>query len=89
VDLIPGYVDPNQAEDIYVRNLATGTFQVASARADGVIGSANSTQWNIYGSTGGWLPDSHGLIFLSQSYNFATDADANGAHESLFLKSGL
>lgn len=87
VDLIPGYVDSNQREDIYVRNLATGTFQVISVRPDGVIGSGDSTQWGIYGSTGGWLADGHGLVFLSRSTNFSSDN--NAFSESLFLKSGL
>jgi len=87
VDLIDGYLDSNQREDIYVRNLATGAFQVISVRPDGVIGSGDSTQWGIYGSTGGWLPDGHGLIFLSRSTNFSSDN--NAFSESLFLKSGL
>jgi Tol biopolymer transport system component len=87
VDLIDGYLDNNQREDVYVRNLVTGTFQVISVRPDGVIGSGDSTQWGIYGSTGGWLPDSHGLVFLSRSTNFS--ADNNAFSESLFLKGGL
>ncbi|HET6509234.1 MAG TPA: hypothetical protein VFG42_20730 [Baekduia sp.] len=87
VDLIPGYVDSNQREDVYVRDLRTGTFQVVSARADGVIGNGDSTQWSVLGSTGGWLPDGHGLVFLSRSTNFS--ADGNAFNESVFVKSGL
>ncbi|WP_445150020.1 TolB family protein [Baekduia sp. Peel2402] len=87
VDLIDGYLDNNQREDVYVRNLATGAVQVISVRPDGVIGSGDSSQWGIYGSTGGWLPDGHGLIFLSRSTNFSNDN--NAFSESLFLKSGL
>jgi len=88
VDLIGGYVDANQAEDVYVRDLATGAFQVVSARADGVIGGAGSTLWDVFGSTGGWTPDGRGLVFFSQAGNFGA-ADANGTSESLFLKTGL
>jgi Tol biopolymer transport system component len=87
VDLIPGYVDANQREDIYVRDLAAGTFQLISARPDGVIGNADSTLWNVTGNSGGWLPDGHGIAFLSRSTNLSNDN--NAFSESVFLKTGL
>lgn len=88
VDLIPGYVDANQRTDIYVRDLTTGTFTLASARADGIIGANASTLFGMWGNSGGWMPDGHGLMFASRSTNFS-DADTNAFNQSLFLKRGL
>jgi Tol biopolymer transport system component len=85
VDLIPGFVDDNQRDDIYIRDMATGTYQVASARADGVLGSSASTTFGLYGSDGGWLPDSTGYVFLSRAANLAA-ADGNATAQDVFLK---
>jgi hypothetical protein len=65
--------------------MATGTYQVASARADGVLGSSASTTFGLYGSDGGWLPDSTGYVFLSRAANLAA-ADGNATAQDVFLK---
>ncbi|MFT4034754.1 MAG: hypothetical protein QM679_04160 [Patulibacter sp.] len=87
VDLVPGVLDANERADIVVRTLDGGAIALVSARPDGVQGNGASTLWNLPGSSGGWLPDGHSLVFVSRSTNFATDG--NGWEQDLFIKRGL
>lgn len=88
IDLIPGFLDANQRTDIYVRTLASNTIDVVSTDSQGTLGNSSSTLWGVLGSTGGWLPDGSGMVFLSNATNLA-NSDNNAFSRSVFLKRGL
>jgi Tol biopolymer transport system component len=88
IDLIPGFLDANERTDIYVRTLASNTLDIVSTDGQGTLGNSASTLWGVLGSTGGWLPDGSGMVFMSNATNLA-DNDNNAFNRSVFLKRGL
>jgi Tol biopolymer transport system component len=84
LDLIPGFTDNNQIEDVYVRTLGTGKIQLASVRPDGVQGNGASVLFGVLGNSGGWVGNAQ-LAFLSRATNFST-ADGNAFNPDLFIK---
>lgn len=87
VDLLPTAVDGNRRDDIYARNLRTGSTHLVSVTKSGEIGVANSSLWEMAGPNSAvWMPDSAGIAFISSSSNFVQGADRNGSYSDLYLK---
>jgi Tol biopolymer transport system component len=66
--LVPG--DTNVAEDIFVKNLATGALQLVSTRATGEPALFDHRAPS-------WSPDSRRLVWFSEAVNLSTEVDTN------------